>query len=191
MIGNGAAHCRDRRGAEGPARLHPHRQFRGAWDQVAIPQPREWLLDSPVTDCSKRLCDLESSRAECRPARDGGTQQLLRPRAGRKLACAPVRRPRPPRRSDRRAAGAPTCASDMLNLICGASNERVAAVYPASAMDTASPVRPASAAIVASAHAISAPTTGGSASITKFFDASNAACGSSMANQYTVRKASI
>ena len=74
-------------------------------------------------------------------------------------AHARPRRGRPLTRPD--SSSALTWASAMLNLICGASKERVATVYPASATATASVVRPASAAIAASAQAISAPTISG------------------------------
>ena len=63
--------------------------------------------------------------------------------------------------------------------------------YPASATATASEVRPASAAMTASAQEVSAPTTAGSSSKTRLFDASIAASGWSSANEYIVKNASI
>ena len=83
------------------------------------------------------------------------------------------------------------CASATLNLMCGASKQRVATVYPVSAMATASAARPASADMAASAQAVSVPTMGGRLSSARFLAASVAASGRSIANQYTVRRASI
>ena len=83
------------------------------------------------------------------------------------------------------------CASAMLNLMCGASKERVARLYPTSATANASAVRPASAAMAASAHAVSLPTIAGRSANAKLAEASLAASGRSMANQYTVKSASI
>ena len=84
------------------------------------------------------------------------------------------------------------CASAMLNLMCGASNERVAAVYPASATATASAVRPASAAMVASSpRYLRANDCRQIVQVQGSSEACRAASGRSIANQYTVRKASI
>ena len=91
--------------------------------------------------------------------RHGSTEQLSRP--GRSATCLRTRSATSTASAIRPASSsALTCASAMLNLMCGASKERVAAAYPASATATASVVRPASADMSARTQAISAPTTG-------------------------------
>ena len=118
--------------------------------------------------------------------------RVIEPPRGDRLPAGARARPPPARPLTRPdSSSALTCASAMLNLMCGASKERVATVYPASATATASAVRPASADMAASAQAISAPTMAGRSSSARFSEASVAASGRSIANQYTVRKASI
>ena len=103
-------------------------------------------------------------------------------------------RARPPARASLiwpDSSSALTCASAMMNLMCGASKERVATVYPASAAATASVVRPASADTAAIAQAVSRANEVGQLLQGEVFDDCLAASGLPIANQYTVRKASI
>ena len=80
----------------------------------------------------------------------------------------------------------------MLNRMCGASKERVATAYPASAAATASAGAPRVRGDGSERPGYLGANDGwGRSSNARFFDACVAASGWSIANQYTVRKASI
>ena len=157
----GVARCRARRARR---RLSAEPRMASAVDTRDVDSgiPSRWHSPTPTTRrrlFQQHACASPIARHRARPGPPRRHRVVEPPPAG--LLPAACTRSATSRASSTRpdSSSALTCASAMLNLMCGASNERVATAYPASATATASAVRPASAEMGDSTQAISAPTT--------------------------------